>query len=69
MAKRRKLPKAQRRAIANENLAKARRLRWKGHHKKIKRKLSKAERYKIAMRNMRKAWAVNPKHGHKRKKR
>lgn len=56
MAKRRKKTKAQRRAIANSNLVKARRARWKGHHKKVHRKLTKVQRRKVAMRNLKKAW-------------
>jgi hypothetical protein len=76
MAKHRKLTKAKRRAIANKNLAKARRLRWCGHKKHRHKKLTKAQHDKIRICNLYKARAARKrnarlrrklrKHGHKR---
>lgn len=70
MARRRKKTKAQRRTIANRNLVKARRARWKGHRKHKHRKKTRAQRRAIAKRNLKKAWAgTRKKHGHKKRKR
>lgn len=58
MAKKRKTSKAKKRAIANRNLRKARKARWKGHKKAVKKLLTKAQRRAVALRNLKKAHAA-----------